>query len=161
MAAFAHHVPNDGAALVFYAPHIGVSGSGETGKIMRVEQDEESSCCGAAILALSRLKNNEIDPNAKPADDYQQHCLQEFLYDQKERILSAENQVKEATEVIFERSGATIDHLIEKTHFAGKYLFVIGAIIINTDKENGSFLELRRFQEWDITTRKKTKEIHF
>jgi len=161
MAAFAHHVPDEGAAMVFYAPHIGVSHSGETGKIIRVGQDEESSCCGATILALNRLKSDEIVPGAKPADDYQQHSLQEFLYEKKERILSSENQVKEATEVIFENSGAMIDHMVKSTHFSGKYLFVIGAIIINTDPENGSFLELRRFEEWDITTREKIKDLYF
>jgi hypothetical protein len=161
MGAFSHHVPDEGAAMVFYAPHIGISGSGEPGKIIRVGQNEESSCCGATILALSRLKNNLITPGEKPEDDYQQHALQEFLLEEKERILSSEYPVKEATEVIFENSGRMIDHLVEQTSFAGKYLFVIGAIIINTDRENGSFVELRRFEEWDIKTRKKLKDLYF
>jgi len=161
MAAFSHHVPDEGAALVFYAPHIGVSASGELGKIIRVGQDHESSCCGATVLALSRLTNDQIFPGEKPSDDYQQHSLQEFLFANKQRILDSAFPIKESTEVIFEESGALIDHLIEKTDFAGKYLFVIGAIIINTDLEFGSFVELRRFEEWDIKTRKKIKDLYF
>jgi hypothetical protein len=161
MGAFSHHIPLDGAAIIFYAPHIGVNCNGELGKILRVGQHSESSCCGATILALNRLVNDEIKPEHKPVDDYQQHMLQEFLLNQKDRILSSEFPVKEATEVIFECSGEMIDHLVEKTHFLGKYLFVMGAIIINTDQKNGSFLELRRFEEWDIHTRKKIKDLYF
>ena len=92
---------------------------------------------------MSRLKNNEIIPN------------------EKQRILSSSYPVKEATEVILEQSGKRIDHLIKKTHFSGKYLFVIGAVIINTDLESGSFVELRRFEEWDITTKEKIRDIFF
>jgi hypothetical protein len=150
MAAFSHHVPFDGAAMVFYAPHIGVSKEGELGKILRVGQDQSSSCCGATVLALNRLKNNEIKTGTKPEDDYQQHSLQEFLLAEKERVLNAAYPIKTATEVIFEKSGEMIDRMIRKTNFTGKYLFVIGAIIINTDWQFGSFLELRRFEEWDI-----------
>jgi hypothetical protein len=161
MGAFAHHIPEDGAAMIFYAPHIGVSESGELGKIIRVGQNEESSCCGAAVLALNRLKNDEIVPGEKPADDYQQHCLQEFLYQEKDRVLTSETPIKEATEVIFENSGDLISRLISKTSFTGKYIFVIGAIIINTDWNYGSFLELRRFEEWDIQTGKKIRDLTF
>ena len=161
MSAFAHHVPDDGAALIFYAPHIGVSKNGELGKIVRVGQHEESSCCGAAVLALNRLKNDEIVPGEKPADDYQQHCLQEFLFQEKERVLSSETPIKEATEVIFENSGELISRLIKKTSFSGKYIFVVGAIIINTDWQYGSFLELRRFEEWDIQTGEKIRDVIF
>jgi hypothetical protein len=159
MSAFAHHVPSEGAAMVFYAPHIGVSESSELGKIIRVGQDEESSCCGAAVLALNRLKNNEIVPGDKPADDYQQHCLQEFLYNKKDRVLTSAHPIKEATEVIFEESGQMIDRLIPQTSFSGRYLFVIGAIIVNTDWKYGSFLELRRFEEWDIQTGQKIRDL--
>ncbi|CAG4998537.1 hypothetical protein DYBT9275_02019 [Dyadobacter sp. CECT 9275] len=161
MAAFSHHIPNDGAAMIFYAPHIGISDSGAPGKILRVGQESESSCCGAAILALGRLQNDEIDPGQKPFDDYQQHALQEFLYNEKERVLTAESPIKEATEIIFEQSGKMIDNLIQKTSFTGRYLFVIGAIIINTDWRHGSFLELRRFEEWDIVSKKKIKDLYF
>ena len=159
MSAFAHHVPENGAAMIFYAPHIGVSNSGELGKIIRVGQHEESSCCGAAALALGRLKNDEITLGEKPADDYQQHTLQEFLYHKKERILSAEYPIKEATDVIFEQSGLLIDRLVRQTGFTGKYLFIVGAVIINTDWEYGSFLEMRRFEEWDIQAKVKIRDF--
>lgn len=161
MSAFAHHVPDEGAAMVFYAPHIGVSNNGELGKIIRVGQDEESSCCGATVLALNRLTNNQIVPGEKPFDDYQQHSLQEFLFDKKQRILDSPYPIKEATEVIFEQSGSLIDHLVKKTSFSGKYLFVIGAVIINTDWQYGSFVELRRFEEWNIKTGEKIKDLYF
>lgn len=46
MNAFAHHVPEDGAVFVYYAPHIGITASGTTGEINRVGQRKPSSCCG-------------------------------------------------------------------------------------------------------------------
>lgn len=161
MAAFSRHIPEDGAALIFYAPHIGVSNSGEAGKIIRVGQHVESSCCGAAALALQRLTDNQINPEDSPFDDFQQHSLQRFLFNEKQRVLSADSPLKETTEVIFEQSGKMIDQLLQKSTFLGKHLFVIGAIIINTDWHYGSFIELRRFEEWDIQTKKKVKDLYF
>ena len=161
MTAFAHHVPQEGAAMIFYAPHIGINAEGNTGKILRVGQNHDSTCCGAAILALNRLKNDEIKPGQKPADDYQQHSLQEFLFNQKDRVLNATDSVKEATDIIYEESGKMIDHMIESTDFTGKYIFVVGAVIVNTDWQYGSFITLRRFEEWDIVSRKKIKDLYF
>lgn len=38
MNAFAHHVPEDGAVIIFYAPHIGVTKDGTIGEIGRIGQ---------------------------------------------------------------------------------------------------------------------------
>ncbi|GLU53549.1 hypothetical protein [Dyadobacter frigoris] len=161
MAAFAHHVPEEGAAMIFYAPHIGINAEGNTGKILRVGQNHDSTCCGATILALNRLKNDEIKSGQKPADDYQQHTLQEFLFNQKDRVLNSTDSVRESTDIIYEESGKMIDHMIQSTDFTGKYLFVVGAVIVNTDWRFGSFVTLRRFEEWDIISRKKIKDLYF
>ncbi|MCD8539389.1 MAG: hypothetical protein LRY55_06200, partial [Leadbetterella sp.] len=48
MNAFAHHVPEDGAVIVFYAPHIGITAEGNIGEISRIGQSRNSACCGAA-----------------------------------------------------------------------------------------------------------------
>lgn len=161
MAAFANHVPDDGAALVFFAPHIGINKDGELGKLLRVGQSKDSGCCGAALLALSRLKDNQIQAGPKSDIDFQQETLQQALYASRDRVLSAETPIKEATEVIYEASESRINELVEKTSFIGRYVIVMGAIIINTDYQTGSFLELRRFEVRDAQTKEKIAELNF
>jgi hypothetical protein len=161
MSAFAHHVPDDGATLIYYAPHIGVTAQGELGKILRVGQHAPSACCGAAAAALQFVRSGAEPAATPPADDYQQHTLTSLLHAQRERILAAEQPLREATEVIFEASSRQIDHLINHTEFLGRYLFVVGAIIINGDREYGSFQELRRFDRLDLQTKEVLESFTF
>ncbi|WP_201981913.1 hypothetical protein [Hymenobacter rubidus] len=153
MAAFAHHVPDDGAALIFYAPHIGVTAQGELGKILRVGQPAPSSCCGAAVAALQQVWDGVELPASPPDDNYQQYSLVRILQAQRERILAAKYPLQEATEVILEASSERIDHMIRNTSFTGKYIFVVSAVIINGDRDFGSHQELRRFERLDLETK--------
>lgn len=161
MAAFANHVPEAGAAFVFYAPHIGLNQHGELGKIRRVGQSADSGCCGAALAALNKLKMGVIQPGPKDDIDYQQQTIEQLLYAQKDRILAAEFPLREATDVIYEASEARIDELVAKTSFMGRYVLVMGAIIINTDWQSGSFLQLRRYCIFETKTNTKIGELSF
>jgi hypothetical protein len=60
MGAFASHVPDEGAILIYYGPHIGITKTGVLGEIQRLGQSQNSSCCGAAKGALRKLTNNQI-----------------------------------------------------------------------------------------------------
>ncbi len=51
--------------------------------------------------------------------------------------------------------------MIRSTDFTGKHIFVVGAVIVNTDWQYGSFVSLRRFEEWDVISRKKVKDLYF
>ena len=153
MLAFAHHVPDDGAALIFYAPHIGLTAQGDLGKILRVGQLAPSSCCGAAVAALQQVRDGVELPAIPPDDNYQQYSLTRILQAQRERILAADYPLQEATEVILEASTERINHMIRSTSFSGKYLFVVSAVIINGDREFGSHQELRRFERLDVETK--------
>lgn len=161
MSAFARHVPDAGAALIFYAPHIGMNRTGELGKILRVGQHVDSGCCGAALAALDKLQKGAIQPGPKSDYDYQQQTIEQLLYAQQERILGAEFPLREATEVIYEASETRIDELVAQTSFLGKYTLVMGAILINTDRETGSFLQLRRYCIFDTKTHQKIGELSF
>lgn len=46
MAAFAGHVPDDGAVFIFYAPHIGISKQGVVGELLRVGQSRPWAAAG-------------------------------------------------------------------------------------------------------------------
>ena len=89
MNAFALHVPEDEAVVVFYAPHIGITKDGTIEEIHRFGQSVNSACCGAAKGALSKLLNNEIEEGNITNLDYQMNTIEQIFLKQAERIKSA------------------------------------------------------------------------
>ncbi|GIL24330.1 MAG: hypothetical protein BroJett042_28430 [Bacteroidota bacterium] len=156
MNAFAHHVPEDGAVVVFYAPHIGITKDGTIGEIHRIGQTKNSGCCGAAKAALGKLLKNEIQAGAVTDLDYQMNTIEQIFLKQADRIKSASNQIFEATEVMYEAINTRIEELVAKTDYPCKYLILIGAVFINGDKEMGSFCSYKRFEYIDLKTNKRT-----
>ena len=93
MTAFAHHIPDDGSAFIFYGPHIGLTLDGELGKMYRPRQEETGNSCGALMLALDRLQDAKYQPVFSD-DDYQQMKLEASLLPYREQILDSPNQCK-------------------------------------------------------------------
>jgi Leucine-rich repeat (LRR) protein len=155
MGAFAHHVPENGAIVIFYAPHIGISKNGQIGEINRYGQKLNSACCGAAQAALTKLKNGTIQANQITDLDYQMNTLEQILLKNKERVLSADNPLFEVTEVIYEAIDQQIDLLISQTNYPCEHLFQIGGIFINGDKDIGSFCAYKRFDYINLHTQER------
>jgi hypothetical protein len=153
MGAFAHHVPEDGAVLVFYAPHIGITKEGIIGEIQRIGQSKNSACCGAAKGALGKLLNNEIVAGNISEIDYQMNTIEQIFLKQESRIKSAENQLFEATKVMYEAIDQRIEELVSKTNYPCKYVILIGAIYINGDKDIGSYCSYNKFDVIDLSTK--------
>lgn len=152
MGAFASHVPDDGAVFIYYGPHIGVAKTGELGEIHRHGQSKNTGCCGAAKGALQKLLNNEIKEGYMSDIDYQMNTIEQILYKSKDRILKASNHLYEATEVIYEAIDARINELVEKTHYNCRYVILMGAVLINSDSDMGSFNCPRRFDVINLST---------
>jgi hypothetical protein len=146
MNAFAHHVPEDGAVVVFYAPHIGITKDGTIGEIHRIGQRSNSACCGAAKAALGKLLKGDIKQGAITDLDYQMNTIEQIFLKQENRIKTAPNQIFAATEVMYEAINNRIGELVAKTDYPCKYLILIGAIFINGDKDMGSFCSYKRFE---------------
>ncbi|MBK8625215.1 MAG: hypothetical protein IPN86_06545 [Saprospiraceae bacterium] len=155
MKAFASHVPDDGAVLIYYGPHIGITKNGVVGEIHRLGQSKNSNCCGAAKGALGKLLNNEIVENAVSEIDYQMNTLEQILYKHKARILNAELPIYEATEVIYEAIDTRINELAALTDYHCKYIILVGAILINSDTEMGSFTANKRFDIINVATKER------
>lgn len=155
MGAFASHVPNDGAVLIYYGPHIGVTKTGIIGEINRHGQTKNSSCCGAAKGALKKLMANEIIEGNISEIDYQMNIIEQMLLRQKDRILTAPNPIFEATEVIYEAIDERINELVSRTEYHCKYVVLVGAILINSDTDMGSFNSTKRFDVIDLETNKR------
>lgn len=122
MNAFAHHVPEDGAVVVFYAPHIGITKDGTIGEINRFGQSENSACCGAAKGALGKLLNNQIEKDHITDLDYQMNTIEQIFLKQADRIKSAENQIFEATEVMYQAINERIEELVGKISLIDHYM---------------------------------------
>lgn len=159
MGAFASHVPDDGAVFIYYGPHIGITKDGTIGEIHRIGQSKNSGCCGAAKGALGKLTNNEIIPGNITELDYQMNTIEQILFNQQERVLTAKTPLFEATEVIYEAIDKRINELVEKTNYNCKYVILVGAILINSDSDVGSFTELRRFDVIDLKTKTRQNNI--
>lgn len=160
MGAFASHVPDNGAAFIYYGPHIGISKQGKLGEIHRVGQYKDSGCCGAAKGALGKLMNNLITENAPAELDYQMNTLEQILFKQKDRVLKAEFPLKEATEVIYEAIDERMNLLVEKTEFKCRYVILVGAILINSDDDIGSFTSAKRFDVIDVCNKSRKNYLN-
>jgi len=156
MNAFAHHVPEDGAVFVYYAPHIGITKEGITGEINRVGQHKPSACCGAAKAALTKLLNGAIQEGMISELDYQQNTIEQIFLRQEDRILTSSHPLLEATTVMYEAINDRINLLVSKTEYPCKYLILMGGILINGDHDMGSFNACQRFEVIDLRDRKST-----
>ncbi len=152
MNAFAHHVPEDGAVIIFYAPHIGITKDGKIGEIGRIGQSTNSACCGAAKGALGKLAAGQIIEGNISSLDFQMNTIEQIFLHQKNRILNAENQIYEATEVMYEAIDNRIEVLVKETHYPCKYVLLVGAIFINGDKDMGSFCQYKKFDCLNLET---------
>jgi hypothetical protein len=161
MAAFASHVPDEGAVFIYYGPHIGVTKDGTIGEIHRIGQSKNSGCCGAAKGALGKLTNNQIIEGNITELDYQMNTIEQILLNKKERVLNAKTPLFEATEVIYEAIDKRINELVDKTGYNCKYVILVGAILINSDSDIGSFTEIRRFDVIDLTTKVRQSRLDY
>lgn len=141
--AFASHIPNDGAAVILYGPHIGISKDGTAGKILREGQAEASSSCGSLIAGLNNVKKGNVLNISH--NDYQQGQVNKVLIENYEQIKSAENEVMATTEIGYDQIKRELTDIIgENLEFLGdKPLLLIGGIIINTDWDQDDMFEVR------------------
>lgn len=150
MGAFAAHVPDAGAVVIYHAPHIGVSRDGTLGMLQRKGQHAPSGCCGAARAALARLQAGSIVRADPDALDYQRGTIEQILLGASGRILAAAEPLKEATEVVYEAIAERIDLLIARTRFPCRWVVRYGGILINGDADMGSFSSARRVTLTDL-----------
>jgi hypothetical protein len=92
VGAVSRHLPERGAALLFFGPHVGITDAGKVGMVVRPGQSEPSSCCGAGMAALKKLVAGGITykpPCDYAVDDYQQETLEQLLLKNEKEIIGA------------------------------------------------------------------------
>lgn len=152
--AFSHHVPDaegEGNLLVLYGPHVGISESGELGKVLRENQSHESAACGAAISFLGKYTDSKKSSlKYEPHEDFldsEQYAIEKMLMPYAERIISAKNPVKELVDVNYQLIDESILKMIAdlRESFKGK-IVLVGGVMINTSPEHHGYFDLRRFE---------------
>ena len=147
MPAFAHHIPDQGSAFIFYGPHIGITLDGELGKMYRPRQEDTGNSCGALMLALSRMQDESYKPVMND-DDYQQMKLEESLLPYRDDIINSDNQQKAITEATYNNIHQKVRDYVKtcKDEFAVDRVTLLGGIIINTDYGLDDYFDARNFE---------------
>ncbi|MEX0593849.1 MAG: hypothetical protein WD115_03665 [Balneolaceae bacterium] len=144
--AFASHIPENGAAILLYGPHIGISKAGRVGFMKRIGQNQETTCCGALHGTLSRFSSGEAtlpDPDM----DHQMWYIANALQDQKEEILSGSSPIVQITDQMYRLIDEGMDRLLTSAHdaFGEANVALVGGIFINRDHGDEDWFDLRRF----------------
>lgn len=151
MTAFAHHIPDEGSAFIFYGPHIGMTLEGELGKMYRPRMEATGNSCGALMLALSRLQDGGYSPVMND-DDYQQMKLEESLLPYRDEIMASDNQAQAITEATYKIIDEKIHQHLKtcKDEFHVDKVTLLGGIIINTDHGVDDYFDARNFEVVDL-----------
>ncbi|CAF0851917.1 unnamed protein product [Didymodactylos carnosus] len=81
-AAAHHHVPADGANLIYYCfTHIGINSKGQVGSVLRSKtaMKEESTACGALVAFNTELKKGLLSPVQIDEDDLEMSMLKKQI----------------------------------------------------------------------------------
>ena len=147
MTAFAHHIPDNGSAFIFYGPHIGITLEDELGRMYRPRQERSGQCCGALMTALERFRNPNFKPELKE-DDYQQTMLERELFPFRDEILAHEKPEICITEKAYLKIEEMIYGYLHQTkdEFKVNKITLLGGIIVNTDYGVDDYFEVRNFE---------------
>lgn len=135
--AFLDHVPDKGAAVILYGPHIGKGEDGKYGWIQRPFHQRKTTCCGALKSTFRELHVDGVEiPDFTPDEDPQMSYLRKFIHAKEE--LKNEKDFKTLTYKLFYEIEERLHILIDKSNL-NKYpfkLYMLGGVIINTQDGN-------------------------
>lgn len=142
--AFASHIPDNGGACILYGPHIGVSGDGKAGEIMREGHQNHSTCCGSLIAGLESVKLGSV-PQTPARDDYQQSQVSQMLIEKHTEITQSSEPIKTVTEIAYRQIDREMKDILSACDDAIKHakVLLIGGIVINTDWDQEDLFEIR------------------
>lgn len=145
MTAYAHHIPDDGAACIVYGPHIGITDSGQLGKVLRPGQRDASAACGALSAAVRRFQSSPEYLPVLNEDDSEESLLEMRLWPLRDRILAAADPLKTATDLVYDTIHELIYRYVRKVkdQFRCQYIALIGVLIVNTGPGHEDYIDLR------------------
>lgn len=150
LTAFVDHIPDGGAALFIFGSHIGISRSGEIGKIKRVGQHRHTNTCGALMMVQNHVLSesiHEIDPANYSA--FQPEFLALRLLPMAPEIRNAEVPILKTTHLVYDEIENEILKLIinnKKLH-TDFPVYILGGIVINTDESLPNYFSPKVFRK--------------
>ena len=150
--AFLHHVPDAtaGKVVIVFAPHVAISSEGFVGKILRADQNNLSSACGAAVGAFKLLQAQAAISGSGKAEKK----VFSIIDNQEEYIISMlENRLKDANnapdpvayltyqvyDIIKEFMFAIFDRLGNGVWQETSEIIFAGGILINRPAKTGDY----------------------
>jgi hypothetical protein len=159
LGAFAHHIPEEGVMFLLIAPHIGYSESKGWGYVLRHEQHEASTCCGALMGTLDKLKKGTLRPEIKE-EDYQGGKIAQLALAHQQEILSAKDQIIALTKITAKQAEQEIRSHIVDTHMGHiKYVVLVAGIMINTDYSYSDYLSVNHFMVYDVAKKAIVEDV--
>jgi hypothetical protein len=149
--AFAHHAPEGGTVILFVGPHIGYNEKAGWGKILRHEQHQASSCCGALVAALAKLQEGKLKKQAPAPEDYQEGMIEQLAFANRKEILASPDPLLTFTRLTYLeaiRQMTFYASQVKERHF--KYAVIVGGIIINTDYTLTDYLSIEKISILDV-----------
>jgi hypothetical protein len=153
MAAYASHVPADGASFIYFGPHVGISEDGSIGQVLREHQHKPTFTCGSLISVLDRMRRDYVfDWSSNNFEDLQARVVEKILHSHKERIFQSESDVMESLKILYSFSDCLLKQFITDNRkvFATPHVFLLGGVIINTDAGQDNLAEIWSFEHLDL-----------
>jgi hypothetical protein len=150
LEAFAHHIPDSGTMVLLIEPHIGYSQKTGWGYVLRQGQHQASTCCGALMGTLGKLKKMTL-PLSISEDDYQGGKIAELALLHKNEIVKAANPIIELTKLVSKEAENRIkSHVLEVDLSHLRYVVIITGLMINTDYAFTDYQYLEHFLVYDV-----------
>lgn len=150
LTAFADHIPDGGAALIMVGSHIGISRSGEIGKIKRVGQHRHTNTCGALMMVQDHVLSTSIH-HIDPADysQFQPEFLALRLLPMVQEIRNSPVPILKTTHLVYDEIEKEMIHLITShpTLLKKFPVYLLGGIIINTDETLPNYFSQKVFRK--------------
>lgn len=159
LEAFAHHIPDSGTLVLLVEPHIGYSGKKGWGFVLRHEQPEPSSCCGALMGTLSKLQAGTLKAEISE-DDYQGGKIAELALRHKREILNAEIPIIELTRITSLSAEKQISaHVLDVSLEHAKYIVIITGVLIDTDFTFTDYQYMDHIQIYDVRRKSFVEDL--
>jgi hypothetical protein len=158
LEAFAHHIPDGGTMLLMIEPHIGITEKKGWGYIVRPEQHESSTCCGALMGTLSLLKKGI--KHGITEEDYQGDKILELADKHENEIMRARNQILELTRIISGDAERQIrkDVLnVDLEHV--RYIIIVTGVLINTDYQYSDYQATNHLMVYDVSKKQFVEDL--
>ncbi|HAH22679.1 MAG TPA: hypothetical protein DCL77_02755 [Prolixibacteraceae bacterium] len=150
LTAFSDHIPDGGAALFIFGSHIGISRSGEIGKIKRVGQHRHTNTCGALMMVQDHVLSTTIH-HIDPADysEFQPEFLALRLLPLAEEIRNSSVPILKTTHLVYDEIEKEIIKLITNHPSSlNKFpVYILGGIVINTDETLPNYFSQKVFRK--------------